>query len=60
MDTKSLNYLAEKLIHFMEFRDATGVKVEPQDVVDSVARLMPCVKAVRVFNVSLINFVTSI
>lgn len=57
LDTKSLNYLADKLLHFIDFRDTTGVKIEPQDVVDSISRLMPCVKAVRILNVNLIYFV---
>lgn len=52
LDTRSLNYLADKLVQFIEYRDATGLKVEPQDVADSISRLMSCVKAVSIFKIS--------
>lgn len=50
LDSKSLSYLADKLLHFIDYLETTGVKIEPKEVVDSVVRLMPCIKAVRLLN----------
>lgn len=49
LDTKSINYLAEKLVQFMEHREAIGENVDAQQVADSLIRLMPCIKMVHLF-----------
>lgn len=49
LDLKTLQYLAEKLIQFMEYRENFGEKVDGQQVADSIVRLMPCIKKVAGF-----------
>lgn len=58
LDTKSIGYLADKLLQFMEYREAIGENVDAQQAADSLIRLMPCIKMVHlsyfiIFNMQL-------
>lgn len=44
LDVKSVQYLAGKLVHFMDYREAMGIKVDAQQMADSLIRLMPCIE----------------
>lgn len=46
LDIKSIQFLSEKLVHFMDFRDSLDSKVDPQRIADSLIRLMPCIEKV--------------
>lgn len=46
LDIKSIHYLCDKLLHFMEYRETIGEKVDGQQLADSLVRLMPCIRMV--------------
>lgn len=46
LDFRSIHFLAEKLVHFMDHLETDGQKVEAQQVADSLIRLMPCISMV--------------
>lgn len=48
LDVKSLHFLCDKLVHFMDNRETDGNKVDAQQVADSLVRLMPCIKMVNI------------
>lgn len=46
LDRKNVQFLAEKLVNFIEFREEEGDKVDAEEISDSLIRLMPCIKKV--------------
>lgn len=47
LDSKTIQYLAEKLMQFMDFHENLGDVMDPQKVAESIVRLMPCIKMVN-------------
>lgn len=56
LDTKNINYLADKLVQFIEYREASGDSVSAQQVAASLTRIMPCVKMVQITYVDIYHF----
>lgn len=54
LNAKSVQHLAEKLVHFLEFKEASGDRLDPQNVADSLIRMMPSIKMVIVCSTSFI------
>lgn len=49
LDGRIVQQLAEKLVHFMEYYENLGDKIDPKKVAESLVRLMPCIKMVNIF-----------
>lgn len=46
LDMKDVQFLAEKLVCFIDSQESIGAKIDAQQVADSLVRLMPCIKMV--------------
>lgn len=46
LDIKMIHYLCDKLVNFMDFRQAEGLETDTQQLADSLIRLFPCIKMV--------------
>lgn len=46
LDRKNIQFLADKLINFIDYREEQGEKIDPEEISDSLIRLMPCIKKV--------------
>lgn len=46
LDSKTLHYLCEKLVQFMEYRESFDEHLDAEKVAESLIRLMPCIKMV--------------